>query len=314
MCSWNVPPVSEFNGANAADIHTTQWHQVTTSLFGFLFLVFSILQPSKEWEKGSRKVEATLVFVYFLQISDVWIDLKRLFFAAKLSKKQKSKRFTCLSKIFAHTKGQKRKFYLHTSNCTPSQNIRIKWRHLAMTNKLRSAFAVVFASGREANGAEKYSTSVSEVEKEHVNFDAGRWQRDTRNGSQTIIPSDIFSLSHKMFQQCHCVLARRCQVNRSWSSWLAVTARKSLGFVVELIVQLLLVLHGDYFAAFCWHLANDFNTQPQSFKSLLTFLHKKHARNILCTTETKEKSQHDILFLNRGNSCSPVDIFESTST
>lgn len=43
-----------------------------------------------------------------------------------------------------------------------------------MTNKLRSAFAVVFASGREVTGAEKYCTSVSEVEKEHVNFDAGR--------------------------------------------------------------------------------------------------------------------------------------------
>lgn len=33
---------------------------------------------------------------------------------------------------------------------------------------------VVFASEREMNGVEIYSTSASEVEKEHVNFDASR--------------------------------------------------------------------------------------------------------------------------------------------
>lgn len=159
------------------------------------------------------------------------------FFLQRNSAKSKNQNaLVVCQKPFAHTKGQKRKFCLHTSNCTPIQNIRIKWRHLTMTNKLRSAFAVVFASGREVTGAEKYFTSVSKVEKEHVNFDAGRWQRDTDR--KQLFPVTYFLCLIKCFSSGIVSLLGKSTIHEVP----AVTTWKSLGFVVELIVQLLLVL------------------------------------------------------------------------
>lgn len=88
----------------------------------------------------------------------------------------------------------------------------------------------------------------------------------------------------------------------------AVTTWKSLGFVVELIVQLLLVLAWKLLCCVdIWQMISTLNRRVSSpFWLFYTkSMRGRMKNNISCTTETKEKSQHDILFLNRGNSCSP---------